>query len=162
MIWLLFSYLDHDYVFLCDLDNSVYRLYYSISQRYISQLPQPPKYFSMLFKDISQISQPPPSTPWFVMLTWFAMLGVKRFAMLGWDLLGVDFGCDVFLKFLYSNHLSLSDTDSRFAMLTQFCQKDVVCNAWLGYASFVFLSYFNSNYLSLFRHGLVMYCKLYQ
>ena len=86
-------------------------------------------YVILFYKDISQPPQPPPSTPWFVMLTWFAMLGVKRFAMLGWDLLGVDFGCDVFLKFLYSNHLSLSDTDSRFAMLTQFCQKDVVCNA---------------------------------
>ena len=71
-------------------------LCYSILQRYfsttstafyISQLPQPHFYFTKIFlnylfyvilfyKDISQPPQPPPSTPWFVMLTWFAMLGV--------------------------------------------------------------------------------------
>ena len=67
------------------------------------------------------------------------------------DLLGVDLCCDVFLKFLNSNHLSLSDTDSRFAMLARFCQKDTVCHAWHGFASFEFLSYLNSNHLSLFQ-----------
>ena len=104
-------------------------------------------YFTKIFLNF----QPPPSTPWFVMLTWFAMLGVERFAMLGWDFLGVDLCCDVFLNFLNSIHLSLSDTDSRlpcwhgFVMLTRF--------AMLGtdLLSFVFLSYLNSNHLSLFQ-----------
>ena len=57
----------------------VYFFYVILIQRYISQLSQPPMYFFyviLFYKDISQISQPPPSTPWFVMLTWFAMLGV--------------------------------------------------------------------------------------
>ena len=124
----------------CDLDNSVFLLCYFILQRYISQLSQPLMYFFyviLFYKDISQLPQPPPSTPWFVMLTWFAMLGLMRIAMLGWELLGVDLCCDVFLKFLNSNHLSLSDTDSHFAILARFCQKDMVCHAWHGFASFV-------------------------
>ena len=79
MTWFVFSYLNHDGVFLRDLDNNVFLLCYSFLQRYISQLSQPPMYFFyviLFYKDISQLSQPPPSTPWFVMLTWFAMLGL--------------------------------------------------------------------------------------
>ena len=90
-------------------------------------------YVVLFYKDISQLSRPPPSTPWFVMLTWFAMLGVERFATLGWDLLGVDLCYDIFLNFRNSYHLSLSDTESHFAMLARFCHADTACHAWRGF-----------------------------
>ena len=64
----------------------------------------------------------------------------------------MDLCCDVFLNFLNSNHLSLSDTDSCFGTLAWFFVM-LIRFAMLGtdFLSFVFLSYLNSIHLSLFR-----------
>ena len=106
---------------------------------------QPPMYFFyviLFYKDISQLSQPPPSTPWFVMLTWFVMLGTDSLSFVFLRYLNSNHlslfqvlacACDVFLNFPSSNHLSLSDTSS-FAKLARFCHADTVCHTWHGLA----------------------------